>query len=313
MRPGGVDPSARQRSYNRSSEGNWVSFAAHRREVTARLAAAGGQPGASLGVLGAGNCNDLDLLRLAEAYASIHLLDIDAAAMQGGLAHQFATAPAGAQGLRERIRLVPCDLTGALEVCHEYAVAPTSGNLGRLRGALAVLPAVAAGGGPFTTVASTCVLSQLVSIFRRAIGEGGAGGAELGPVGEFVRLQHLRTLAALAAPGGTAILFADFVSSETEPRMLDAPAAGLAALMERVCREGGCFPGMNPAGLRRLLGGPSLHGYGGAGYWVEAPEGSAPWVWDLGPRSYLVTAITCRRKGDAGAGAAGGVVTRRLR
>lgn len=298
MRPGGVDPSARQRFYNRSSEGSWVSFAAHRREVTARLAAAGGQPGASLGVLGAGNCNDLDLLRLAEAYASIHLLDIDAAAMQGGLAHQFATAPAGAQGLRERIRLVPCDLTGALEVCHEYAVAPTSGNLGRLRGALALLPAVAAGGGPFTTVASTCALSQLVSIFRRAMGE---GGAELGPVGELVRLQHLRTVAALAAPGGTAILFADVVSSETEPRMLDAPAAELAALMERVCREGGCFPGMNPAGLVRLLDGPPLKDC-----WAGAPEGSAPWVWDLGPRSYLVTAITCRRKGDGGADWLGG-------
>jgi hypothetical protein len=97
---------------------------------------------------------------------------------------------------------------------------------------------------------------------------------------------------ALAAPGGTAILFADFVSSETEPRILEAPAGGLAALMERVCREGGCFPGMNPVGLRRLLGEPTFDGS-----WGEAPEGSAPWVWDLGPRSYLVTAITCRRVG----------------
>lgn len=292
MHPGGVNPSARQRSYNRASEGNWVSFASHRREVTARLLEAAGQPGASLGVLGAGNCNDLDLVTLAGAYESIHLVDIDAAAMQGGLAHQFATAPAGAQRRRERIRLVPCDLTGALEVCHEYAAAPTSGSLARLRGALGKLPAVEQAGGPFTTVASTCVLSQLVSIFRRAMGE---GGVELGPVGELVRWQHLRTLAGLAAPGGTAILFADVVSSETEPRMLEAPAAELAGLMERVCREEGCFPGMNPEGLLRRLGEPPLDGC-----WAGRPESSAPWVWDLGPRSYLVTAITCRRNGGAG-------------
>jgi len=288
-----LNHSARQRFYNRASQANWKTFAPHRGEITGRLVGAAGWVGSSLGVLGAGNCNDLDLVRLAEAYGSIHLLDIDAGAMQGGIAHQFAMAAVGAQGLRERIRVVPCDLTGALEACHEYGLAPTSGNLARLRGALGHLPAAAEVGGPFTTVASTCVLSQLLSTFRRTMREGGAG---LRPVEELVRWQHLRTLAALAAPGGTAILFADVVSSETEPRILGASAAELAGVMERVCREEGCFPGMNPEGLLRRLGEPPLDGC-----WAGRPESSAPWVWDLGPRSYLVTAITCLRTGGAGA------------
>lgn len=278
------NPFLRQRFFNRASQASWQAFAAHRDQVTSRLEAAA--PG-SLCVLGAGNCNDIDLVRLSAHFRKITLVDIDAEAMQAGVAFQFQTADEPTRLRRQRIVISPCDLTGALDLCHEITHAPSKETLARLRLALTQLPAIAQGEETFDAVASTCLLSQLIGIFRHAVGE---SSPELRPLAELVRLQHLRTLAELTAPGGTALLFADFVSSETQPALLHAPAAALPAIMESVVQQHACFIGMNPAILRRLLDSPPL-----ASHWAAPPQSSPPWVWNLGPRSYLVTAITAKR------------------
>ena len=279
MKQQDVNPFLRQRFFNRASQTNWQAFTAHREQVTSRLES---MAAGALCVLGAGNCNDLDLVRLTARWERIRLVDIDAEAMQAGVANQFQTS--GESGRQGRIAFSACDLTGALEQCHAVARMPSGEGFSRLRGALALLPAVGQLGGPYAVVASTCLLSQLISIFRRTVGE---SSPELRSLTELVRLQHLRTVAELTAPGGKAVLFTDFVSSDTHPELVDAPEK----VMERVVREHGCFPGMNPVLIHRLLGEPPL-----ASYWAEPPAMSAPWVWDLGPRSYLVTAITCRRR-----------------
>ena len=289
MKQQDVNPFHRQRYFNRASQTSWRAFAAHREQVTSRLES---MAAGSLCVLGAGNCNDLDLVRLTARWEEIRLVDIDAEAMQAGVANQFHTA--GGMGKQGRIEFSACDLTGTLEQCHAVAQVSSSENFARLRGALAGLPAVGQLGGPYAAVASSCLLSQLITIFQRAVGE---TSPELRSLVELVRLQHLRTVAELTAPGGTAVLFTDFVSSDTHPELVDAPQT----VMERVVREQGCFTGMNPLLIQRLLGEAPL-----ASYWAEPPAMSAPWVWDLGPRKYLVTAITCRRRprgggpGDAG-------------
>ena len=283
-----VNPFLRQRSFNRASQANWRAFAAHREEVTSRLLATAGGAAGALCVLGAGNCNDLDLLRLTEHWPTIRLVDIDAEAMQAGVANQFLSAGELARARQGRIELSAGDLTGALELVHEISQAPSREGFARLRAALTQLPAPGQLGARFATVASTCLLSQLIRTFERAAGE---GSPEAQTLAELVRLQHLRTLAELTAPGGTALLFADFVSSESCPELLEAPAAALPGILERVASAQGCFTGMNPLVIQRLLGTPPL-----AAYWAEPPTLSAPWVWDLGPRRYLVTAIACRRK-----------------
>lgn len=294
MKQEDVNPFARQRFFNRASQASWRAFAAHRDQVTFRLEAAGA-PSRSLCVLGAGNCNDLDLVRLTSCWGKIRLVDIDAEAMQAGVMNQLLAA--GVSERKGQIEFSACDLTGALEHCHEIAQAPSAEGLARLRGALALPPPVGQLGGPYAAVASTCLLSQLIGIFRRAVGE---SSPELRGLTELVRIQHLRTLAELTAPGGTVLLFTDFVSSDTHPELLGAPVGALPAIMDKVLREHGCFTGMNPLLIRRLLGEAPL-----ASYWAGPPAISAPWVWDLGPRSYLVTAITCRRKSGAPQGGAG--------
>ena len=246
--------------------------------MTTRLGSGGG----TLCVLGAGNCNDLDLVPLTRRWERVRLVDIDAEAMQAGVAQQFQAA---GERMGPQIAFAACDLTGALEFAHEIIQRPSREAFSRLRGALGRLPAVEQLGERFACVASTCLLSQLILIFVRAIGE---DSPELQSIVELVRVQHLRTLAELTAPGGEMVLFADLVSSETYPELVDAPRAA----MERVVREQGCFPGMNPVRLRRLLEEGPL-----AGYWEERPRMSEPWVWNLGPRSYLVVEIRCRRKG----------------
>ncbi len=276
-----VNPFLRQRFFNRASQASWGAFAGHREQVTARL----GEGGGALCVLGAGNCNDLDLVTLTQRWERVRLVDIDAEAMQAGVAQQFQMA--GGRG-ESRIALAPCDLTGALECAHEIIQSPSREAFSRLRVALGRLPAVEHLGEPFACVASTCLLSQLILIFVRAVGE---ESPELQSIVELVRMQHLRTLAELTAPGGEAVLFADFVSSETYPELVDAPVAA----MDRVVREQGYFPGMNPLRLRRLLEEGPL-----AGYWEGRVRVSDPWVWNLGPRSYLVVEIRCRRKGILG-------------
>ncbi len=290
MKQQAVNPFVRQRYFNRASQVSWREFAAHRDQITSRLEAVAAPADAfrSLCVLGAGNCNDLDLVRLTSHWSKIRLMDIDAEAMQAGVAHQFQTATETSPKRHQPIEITACDLTGAMEHCHEITRTPSSEAIAKLRRALALLPALAQVQERFSAVASTCLLSQLIDVVQHSVG---ASNPELPSLAELVRLQHLRTLAELTAPGGTMLLFADFVSSETVPELPGAPKEALPVFMEKVLREHGCFTGMNPSNICRLLNQPPL-----ASYWAEPPTMSEPWLWNLGPRTYLVTAIVGRRK-----------------
>src|SRR3954452_18851336 len=81
---------ATQAKYNRSTRDHWDHFAQHRRKVCELLvpenvsAAARGK----LCVLGAGNCNDLDLPRLLESFDQIDLVDIDPTALSTAVRRQ---------------------------------------------------------------------------------------------------------------------------------------------------------------------------------------------------------------------------------
>src|SRR5437660_103300 len=71
---------ALHRRNNRETAEGWQPFAEHRARVTGLLL-----PGARrLAVLGAGNCNELDLTALGDAYREIHLADPDGARAAGG-------------------------------------------------------------------------------------------------------------------------------------------------------------------------------------------------------------------------------------
>ena len=82
------DPRARQAGFNAASRGQWAGFAEHREKVTTLLQTGGDPERTRLCILGAGNCNDLDLPALLATHREVHLVDLDAEALRDGVARQ---------------------------------------------------------------------------------------------------------------------------------------------------------------------------------------------------------------------------------
>jgi hypothetical protein len=100
----GVGPGDDQLRMNQSTRGQWDWYASHRRAIERLIVPE--TRGGRICVLGAGNCNDLDLKWLAGAYAEVHLVDIDPVALERAGARQGVTDAAGIR------RYAPVDLTG---------------------------------------------------------------------------------------------------------------------------------------------------------------------------------------------------------
>ncbi|MCA9022365.1 MAG: hypothetical protein KDA74_19585, partial [Planctomycetaceae bacterium] len=67
--------------FNQASRSNWEHGAAHRNLITGYLTELAQSSRGRLCVLGAGNCNDLDLQKLSQVYSEIHLVDLDESAL----------------------------------------------------------------------------------------------------------------------------------------------------------------------------------------------------------------------------------------
>ena len=169
---------------NATTASAWASFAAHRNRVTGLLQAR--SAASRLCVLGAGNCNDLDIGELLASHAEIHLVDLDADALSGGIARQNVNAH------RSIHTHAPFDLSGRLEAMASWRpsapVADADVEL-CIRCATEVASELP---GPFQLTASNCVLSQLIDAVTDAIGASHPRFADL--VGA-VRLGHLRLMA----------------------------------------------------------------------------------------------------------------------
>jgi hypothetical protein len=139
--------------------------------------------------------------------------------------------------------------------------------------------------GRFDRVASTCLLSQLIDTARHAL----VDHPRLGRVAAAIRAGHLRLLARLARPLGTAVLISDVVSSAHLPGLSSMLESELAGLLPRLAREGNHIGGVHPEGLRRaLLGDDQL------GPHVVGLRSIPPWLWRLHERDYLVWAMEYR-------------------
>ncbi len=267
-----------QASVNANVEGDRESFASHRAKVTGLIEATG--RGGRLCVLGAGNASDLDVPRLARAFAEIHLVDIDGEALERG-------RDALPKATRARVVLHPgVDLTGLVDRIDAWGDEfPTEAELGK-----AALPAIhgilAQLGARFDLVASTCVLSQLAVPFHRAW---------ILPASSWANLRgaltaiHLSTIAGATEPGGTGILIFDVLTSRKAAALRGletaAPEAVEAFVEEHLAGGGTLEP--EPRTLLRQLA--------GFGRLVDSPRLTAPWAWDLGRETQLVYGLVFRR------------------
>lgn len=262
---------------NADSAAHWRIAAPHRRRVMQLIEQAAPAAGGRVCILGAGNCNDLELLRLGERFAEVTLVDLDRDALNRAVARQGLS---DATGLRLHGGY---DITGVWDELHQVSqVRHDSATIERLV-CQAVAPTVSDLTPPYEVVVSTCVLSQLLQSVIAAVGEGHPRFLE---VLAAVRQGHLRLMSRLASPGGRVVLVTDFVSSDSAPEILTTPDEELEGLARRLLERRNFFHGLNPAVLASL--------------WRRDPQLAAtaahlrvtsPWRWEFGVRHYLVTAF----------------------
>ncbi len=275
----------RQIEFNARSRDGWDVFGLHRDKVTALLRTVPVVAKLRLCVLGAGNCNDLDLATLLHTFQEIHLVDLDAEALTHGVARQgLENNPAVRTHGGLDVTGVFDELAGwspqtvlrdeDLRACMERPVRMLAATLS----------------GPFDVVASTCLLSQLVLSVVRTVGEAHPRFLE---AIQAIRAGHLRLLANLVAPGGTGVLITDVVSSDTFPPLGSVPDASLPQVLAKLIADHNFFHGVNPAVLARFFRTDPV-----VAPQVTALEMVPPWLWDLGPRVYAVCALTFRIRGD---------------
>lgn len=270
---------------NRAARAAWELYGPHRRRVTDLLAVNCDEPGRRLCVLGAGNCNDLDLARLLARFEDVHLVDLDGEALADGIARQ------GLDG-SPRIRLHGgVDVTGALPLLAELSPA-TAPDDDRWPSWLdRAVSATAAGlPGPFDVVASVGLLTQLIDAVGLTLGTDHPRFLELV---QAVRIRHLRLLLELARPGGAAVLLTEVVSSDTCPELPRIPEAELPQALVRLIGEHNFFTGANPFVLLRLFQTDPV-----CSQLAAEARLSHPWIWQFTHRFYAVCAIRVRLRSE---------------
>jgi len=271
---------------NCQSRDAWPAYAGHRDSVTRLLReAAAGQPRPRrLAALGAGNCNDLDLPALLGDYDELHLVDLDADALDEGLARQEGV-PAGRVKLHGRMDVTGCLSRLAAELSPDAGDARIDAWVARIKD-LPPFPQPS----PFHVVISLAVLTQLAEMALLLLG--GPAHPRGNDLLFALRNHHLRKLLEMTRPGGVALLVTDVVSSFTFPNLPFLGEAELAdALYQQVAMKN-FFTGANPFALEALCRNePSLKGR------IAGVEILRPWRWDQGSRALLVSGLKIRVAG----------------
>jgi hypothetical protein len=256
---------------NASTAGSFADFASHRARVMDLLAEAARCAGAAnsasqatarpaLTILGAGNCNDVDLATLLGLFEHLYLVDCDLDAVSRGIA---------SQGRQDEARVT--------------LIAPVDLMLGNAHSAIEK----AMSGRPWRgVVASLCIVSQLIdsSLVSPTDDAGGVSP-------EVIVRQHLKLMVDLLPEGGVGLFVTDFASSTTAPELLSTPQPQLPALAFRLLSTGNFFRGLHPGALHRLMtSDPDFCNR------INCEIPTPPWNWNVGNRVYAVSAIRMRRK-----------------
>lgn len=275
---------ADQVAANASALGHAEAFAGHRARMTQEICArapAGGR--GRLCLLGAGNAQDVDLEALAAAFAEVHLVDVDAGAIEAARARVPEAV---------RARLVshgPVDVSGLLDRLEGWARTPPAMSLLEREVPAAVGRVVGRLPGTFDVVVSCCLLTQLQLEMLQVVGD---THPRFGELRGLVNAVHVRVLLALLAPAGTGLLVTDMTSNETYPLDELGPEADLRRVMDHLIQSGNLIhaahPGLLSSEVRRD---PTLKD----AFSARWPVG--PWLWRNGPdRTFLVYGLELRRR-----------------
>jgi hypothetical protein len=263
----------RERFRNSSTRTAFDGYAWHRAQQMALVAGWGGE---RIAVLGAGNCNDLDLATLADAFQEIHLFDIDARALAGAFGRQ-------SERVKRVCHLHERDLTGVASLIERWRRQPPEPLTAQIEG-WAALARLLREAGEFDAVLSTCLLSQVAINLRDFFGLTSALNTAL----LAAITGHILLAKALTKPSGRLLVTSDCITDQY-PIREETSARGALDAIWYLTKQGAAFPGTSPALIADLLQDAQF----------SPPELKHAWLWDLNEQSYLVYAIeTARRASD---------------
>ena len=259
----------RERQRNASTRGGFDTYAHHRAQQMALLQ---GLRGERIAVLGAGNCNDLDLATLTEAFEEIHLFDIDAEALERARERQTSR-------VQRACHLHVHDLTGVASYLEDWRTSHPEPLAAQIAGWRKLEPLLSEA-GQFDTVLSSCLLSQVAINLRDFFGLVPAlNNALLAAIS-----GHVMLASSFTKPGGTLLVVSDCITSQF-PIHQEARARGPVDAIFHLAAQGAVFPGTHPSLIMDLLKGADF----------SAPELKRAWIWDLREQSYLVYAVAASR------------------
>lgn len=284
---GRVEPDSQPRAtdyhiqLNRNIDGHRERYGGHREHVMRLLATVGGAR--TIGIFGAGNCTDLDAEQLAADFDEIHLIDVDAEALERGR----ETFP---PDVRDRVVTHGgIDLSGFEDRIDEWGDRfPDNRELG-VAAVASIHSILKQVGRKFDVVLSDCILSQLPIAYRRAWVTSRTNWNNLFTA---ITAVHLGTLVGSIEAGGYGAIACDALGSKTAPRLRDLAGAGPEELQQFVkdgLEHGTVSLDPDPASLLTGLAVPGLRDL------VDSPIVTQPWLWNTGD-VLLVYGLLFRRK-----------------
>lgn len=268
---------------NQSALGYFDAFAGHRERLTG-LASAAAPADASgvLCILGAGNCFDVDLGQLATRYAEVHLVDVDAQALERARLRQ-------PPHIQQRVVChAPLDLSGLhdrLERWAQFALTPDEVMNHAAVTSKALRERI---GRRFDVVLSACMLSQMQLSLVRGLGD---QHRLFRAVRWTLNATHFRSLAELTVSGGKALFVTDVTEARIHPLRGDEVGQAALGALNDATRAGAVFDFADPTSVAESFrDDPVLH--------ASFPRWRVDdaWTWSNGPdTTFLVYACALTR------------------
>ena len=257
---------------------DWELAKEHREIISSMILASVQRKQGDICLLGAGPCNDIELIPMVGHFNRVVMVDWDLASMQEGLAKQEVLPD-------ERfVQLLGADLAGVKDLLDVYARYPTPELMEQLKEA-AEQNNPKLDSGKFSVVASTCILSQLMFKIHECVREKNEDFAHL----MFnVRKRHIELMLDCLSPGGIGLLITDFVSSDSLPEILKTDR--LQQVLQKGIKEQNFFHGMNPQRIHLTFGEESVRQQ------IDSLEVTSPWRWQTRRRVYACMAFKFQKK-----------------
>jgi len=281
-----------QNNAQTSGEEFWNFFSSHRKEVTELITSALPKKikkgTGSVLILGAGNCNDLDLKKITKYFSRIELVDVDENAIKQGLARQFGQEVPPSITVKGGI-----DVTGVMDEIYEKAKTSQDSNqpITEAERDELIQKITSWSGLPykakFNVVVSLALLSQIVLSIQDGLGT--FNEQAFPPLMVAIRNRHLLELENQLLPGGTALLISDIVSDSTFPDLKQLKIKGnkINSILQGLVDSKNFFHGTNPfLVIQELQKNEDIKK-------VEIEE---LWKWEWPNKMYLVYAIEIEKK-----------------